>query len=66
MFWIHGQSAGPIYFFKWEHCTFQHVNGYAIVTDASSEAWGGWAMFKDSEGNVLGLHSPVPAGVSAN
>jgi len=21
--------------------------------------WGGWAMFKDSEGNVHGLHSPV-------
>ena len=22
------------------------------------EPWGGWAMFKDSEGNVHGLHSP--------
>jgi lactoylglutathione lyase len=22
-----------------------------------NEAWGGWAMFKDSEGNTLGLHS---------
>jgi predicted enzyme related to lactoylglutathione lyase len=21
--------------------------------------WGGWAMFKDSEGNVHGLHSPA-------
>ena len=31
-----------------------------------SEPWGGWAMLKDSEGNVLGLHSPVSAGVSAN
>ena len=32
-------------------------------TDAPrSEPWGGWAMFKDSEGNVHGLHSPpVPA-----
>ena len=28
--------------------------------------WGGWAMFKDSEGNILGLHSPVTAAVSAN
>jgi lactoylglutathione lyase len=31
-----------------------------------SEPWGGWASFKDSEGNVLGLHSPVSAGVGAN
>ncbi|MGZ3551834.1 MAG: VOC family protein [Vulcanimicrobiaceae bacterium] len=30
------------------------------------EPWGGWAMFKDSEGNVHGLHSPVPADVSTN
>jgi len=30
------------------------------------EPWGGWAMFKDSEGNQHGMHSPVPAGVSAN
>jgi hypothetical protein len=22
------------------------------------EPWGGWAAFKDSEGNVHGLHSP--------
>ena len=36
-------------------------------TDApTTEPWGGWAMFKDSEGNVHGMHSPVPAGVSAN
>lgn len=27
-----------------------------------NEPWGGWAMFKDSEGNVHGLHSPVTAG----
>ncbi len=26
---------------------------------ARNEPWGGWAMFKDSEGNVHGLHSPV-------
>jgi lactoylglutathione lyase len=30
------------------------------------EPWGGWAMFKDSEGNVHGLHSSAAAGVSAN
>jgi predicted enzyme related to lactoylglutathione lyase len=24
-----------------------------------TEPWGGWAMFKDSEGNIHGLHSPV-------
>lgn len=24
-----------------------------------TEPWGGWAMFKDSEGNVHGLHSPA-------
>jgi len=36
-------------------------------TDAPRiEPWGGWAMFKDSEGNVHGMHSPVPAGVSNN
>jgi predicted enzyme related to lactoylglutathione lyase len=27
---------------------------------------GGWAVFKDSEGNELGLHSPVHAGAGAN
>jgi lactoylglutathione lyase len=31
-----------------------------------SEPWGGWAMFKDSEGNVHGLHSPVPASIPNN
>lgn len=30
------------------------------------EPWGGWAMFKDSEGNIHGLHSPVSAAVSNN
>jgi lactoylglutathione lyase len=28
------------------------------------EPWGGWAMFKDSEGNEHGLHSPVTPDVS--
>jgi lactoylglutathione lyase len=31
-----------------------------------TEPWGGWAVFKDSEGNEHGLHSPAPANVSAN
>jgi lactoylglutathione lyase len=36
-------------------------------TDAPrNETWGGWAMFKDSEGNVHGLHSPARARVSSN
>ncbi|MGI8737878.1 MAG: hypothetical protein DLM53_00390 [Candidatus Eremiobacter antarcticus] len=30
------------------------------------EQWGGWAMFKDSEGNIHGLHSPAKVGVSAS
>jgi predicted enzyme related to lactoylglutathione lyase len=40
--------------------------GIEVTEAPRSEAWGGWAMFKDSEGNEHGLHSPVPAGVSAN
>ena len=40
--------------------------GVEFIDAARSEPWGGWAMFKDSEGNSLGLHSPVPSGVSAN
>ncbi len=27
-----------------------------------NEPWGGWATFKDSEGNIHGLHSPATAG----
>ncbi|MDQ6781599.1 MAG: VOC family protein [Candidatus Eremiobacteraeota bacterium] len=40
--------------------------GIEFTHEPSTEPWGGWAMFKDSEGNVLGLHSPVAAGVSHN
>ncbi len=33
-----------------------------VFTEAPrTEPWGGWAEFKDSEGNVHGLHSPVAA-----
>ncbi len=31
-----------------------------------TEPWGGFATFKDSEGNVHGMHSSAPAAVSAN
>jgi lactoylglutathione lyase len=30
-----------------------------------TEPWGGWAMFEDSEGNVIGVHSPAAATVGA-
>lgn len=40
--------------------------GVEIATEATAQPWGGWATFKDSEGNAIGLHSAVPAGVSAN
>ena len=35
-----------------------------FIEPPRTEPWGGWAMFRDSEGNVHGLHSPVPAGSS--
>jgi predicted enzyme related to lactoylglutathione lyase len=40
--------------------------GVEFAQNPSSEPWGGWAMFKDSEGNVHGLHSPARATVSSN
>ena len=40
--------------------------GVAIQDEPRMEPWGGWAMIVDSEGNVHGLHSPVPANVSSN
>ena len=40
--------------------------GIEFEEEPKTEPWGGWAMFKDSEGNIHGLHSSVPAGVSAN
>ena len=41
-------------------------SGIEFTEAARTEPWGGWAIFKDSEGNEVGLHSPVTAGVSAN
>lgn len=32
--------------------------GVEFTDGPRTEPWGGWAMFKDSEGNVHGLHSP--------
>lgn len=40
--------------------------GIEFTDGPRTEPWGGWASFKDSEGNEHGLHSPVPAGVSSN
>lgn len=31
--------------------------GVEITDGPKNESWGGWAMFKDSEGNEYGLHS---------
>jgi predicted enzyme related to lactoylglutathione lyase len=41
-------------------------NGVEFEEPPRTEPWGGWATFKDSEGNIHGLHSPVTAGVSSN
>jgi lactoylglutathione lyase len=40
--------------------------GIEFTEPPRTEPWGGWAMFKDSEGNVHGLHSPVTASASRN
>lgn len=41
-------------------------SGVQFETEPSIEFFGGWARFKDSEGNILGLHSSAPANVSNN
>ncbi|HMD03194.1 MAG TPA: VOC family protein [Candidatus Baltobacteraceae bacterium] len=40
--------------------------GVEFAEPPRNEPWGGWASFKDSEGNVHGLHSPARVGASAN
>jgi len=40
--------------------------GVEFTETARTESWGGWASFKDSEGNEHGLHSNVPAAVGSN
>ena len=36
--------------------------GVEFTEAPRTEPWGGWAMLKDSEGNVHGLHSTAAAG----
>lgn len=36
-------------------------SGVEFTDGPRTEPWGGWAMFKDSEGNQFGLHSPAAA-----
>ncbi|MBV9720110.1 MAG: VOC family protein [Candidatus Eremiobacteraeota bacterium] len=36
--------------------------GVEIIGGPAAEFFGGWARFKDSEGNEIGMHSPVPEG----
>ena len=40
-------------------------SGVQFTQEPQQMPWGGWAMFRDSEGNVHGLHSPVKAGATA-
>ena len=47
------------------HKDLQKV-GIEFTEPPRSEPWGGWAMFKDSEGNVHGVHSPVPVAAQQN
>jgi predicted enzyme related to lactoylglutathione lyase len=46
------------------HETFKKAD-IAFTEGPRIESWGGWAVFKDSEGNAHGLHSPVPATVGS-
>ncbi|MBV8636651.1 MAG: VOC family protein [Candidatus Eremiobacteraeota bacterium] len=41
-------------------CKDLQSRGVAVTDGPRTEPWGGWAMIKDSEGNVHGLHSPAP------
>jgi predicted enzyme related to lactoylglutathione lyase len=40
--------------------------GVEFEQQPRTEPWGQWAMFKDSEGNIHGLHSEVTAASTAN
>ena len=40
-------------------------SGVEFTQEPQTMPWGGWAMFRDSEGNVHGLHSPARAGATA-
>lgn len=41
-------------------CKDLQSRGVTVTEPPRVEPWGGWAMIKDSEGNVHGLHSPAP------
>ena len=40
--------------------------GVEITMQPEDMPWGGWAMFKDSEGNTHGLYSMAREGISSN
>ncbi len=40
-------------------------NGVEFTAGPSVEFFGGWAIFKNSEGNEIGLHSEAPVGATA-
>jgi len=40
------------------------AGGVEFETEPSVEFFGGWARFKDSEGNIFGMHSPAPVGAT--
>ena len=40
--------------------------GVRFAEPPRNEPWGGWASFEDSEGNVIGVHSPAHGGANAN
>jgi lactoylglutathione lyase len=50
----------------YQTCDELNRRGVEFTESPRTEPWGGWAMFKDSEGNVHGLHSPARAPVSSN
>jgi lactoylglutathione lyase len=50
----------------YQTCDELSGRGVQFTQAPRTEPWGGWAMFKDSEGNVHGLHSPARAPVSSN
>ncbi len=55
-----GGFSGVIFHVDDVHKTAETFKTKAIeITDGPrNEPWGGWAMFKDSEGNTHGIHSP--------
>ncbi len=58
-----GGHSGVIFEVDDVHRTHKELERRGVVfTEAPRmEPWGGWAEFRDSEGNVHGLHSPAAA-----